>query len=109
MAGRAPAKASRTGATPRRAKVFLEGVELARDGRWPEATRVLTRALRAEGAAASQASGDTQIQAAWSTFVAVLDKGDLKDTVGFTMALEAWASGFTRKDLEGPATLNKKS
>ena len=80
---------------------------LARDGRWGEATPLLTKALRAEAAATSSAANDPKVQKAWDALAPLLDQPDV-DAGRFQSALDAWSSAFVRKDLEGPAALNKK-
>jgi len=90
-----------------RARKLLEGVVLARDGRWSEATPLLTKALRAEGAAISDQCGDPMIQRAWALLAELLDRPDSKPD-HFQTALDRWSGMFVRKDLKGPATLNKK-
>ncbi len=90
-----------------RARELLEGVVLARDGRWSEATPLLTKALRAEGAAISDQAGDPMIQRAWAQLAEQLDRPDPKPDQLQT-ALDRWSGMFLRKDLKGPAALNKK-
>lgn len=90
-----------------RAKALLKGVELARDGRWAEATPVLSAALRAEGAAVSDRSGDPLIQRTWASLAELLDRPDSKQEQ-FTTALDRWSASFLRKDLKGPVLKNKK-
>jgi hypothetical protein len=90
-----------------RARKLLEGVVLARDGRWDEATPLLLAAFRAEGAAVSDATDDDMIKRAWAHFSEALDRPDSSAEV-FQTALDRWSGAFTRKDLKGPATKNKK-
>lgn len=90
-----------------RAGKLLQGVTLARDGRWAEATPLLTKAFRQQGAAVTAAAKDAKIQQAWDAFAPLLDQPDV-DAERFRNALAAWSSAFIRKGLEGPAALNKK-
>lgn len=88
-----------------RAKALLEGVELARDSRWPEATPLLSAALRAEAAATTKASGLAAADAAWAEVEAGWSSLDLE---ALRAALQRWSAAFARKGLTGPASRVKK-